>query len=133
LPIYDLSAVAHAIDLTPKQLDNLLSRNAIDGVERKRRGVTRRISPEAAVTIEIAWRLSEGTQIPIAAALDISQRLAVAPEHRVGLGEFLSIAVEFGALRANTLERLDAAVEAVGRRRRGRPPSAKRRAPSGDA
>lgn len=122
MPIYDLSAVAHAIEMTPKQLDNLLSRNELEGVERKTRGVTRRISSEAAITISIAWRLVEATKVPIAAALEISRRLTMDPDHSVSVGGHLTLAVDFAGIRADTLARLDAAVETVGRRRRGRPP-----------
>jgi hypothetical protein len=127
LPIYDLSAVAHAIEMTPKQLDNLLSRNELDGVERKTRGVTRRISSEAAVAIHIAWRLSEATKVPIASALRLSRRLSANSDHVITIGHHLTLAVDFAAIRADTLERLDAAVETVGRRRRGRPPKLGRR------
>jgi hypothetical protein len=121
LPIYDLAAVAHAIEMTPKQLDNLLSRNDLEGVERKTRGVTRRISSDAAVTINIAWRLAEATKIPIASALELSRRLTVMSDHAIMVGEHLTLAVDFAGIRADTLARLDSAVEAIGRRRRGRP------------
>jgi hypothetical protein len=132
LPIYDLSAVAHAIDITPKQLDNLLSRNELRGVERKARGVTRRISSDAAVAINIAWQLSQATKVPIANALELSHRLTVGSDHSVPLGDHLTLAVDLAAIRADTIARLDAAVETVGRRRRGRPPKSARRGPVGD-
>jgi hypothetical protein len=121
LPIYDLSAVAHALDIPPKQLDNMLSRNELHGVERKRRGVTRRITVDAAVVINLASQLSNEVRVPIAAALALSSQLVVA-NGSLGLGEFLAITVDLLRLRANTITRLDSAVEAVGRRRRGRPP-----------
>jgi hypothetical protein len=113
--------------MTPKQLDNLLSRNELDGVERKTRGVTRRISSEAAVAINIAWRLSEATKVPIASALQLSRRLSGDSRHSIVIGDHLTLAVDFAGIRADTLARLDAAVERVGRRRRGRPPNAQRR------
>jgi hypothetical protein len=128
LPIYDLSAVAHAIEMTPKQLDNLLSRNDIDGVERKTRGVTRKISSEAAVAINIAWQLSEATNLPIGSAIELARLLTVDSDHSIALGDHLKLAVNLPGIRADTLARLDAAVETVGRRRRGRPPKAALRA-----
>lgn len=127
MPIYDLAAVAHAIEMTPKQLDNLLSRNKLDGVERKARGVTRRISSEAAVAINIAWQLAEGTKVPIASALEISRRLTAHSDHSIPVGEHLRLTVDFAGIRADTLARLDSAVETVGRRQRGRPPRTERR------
>jgi hypothetical protein len=57
--VYDVSAVAHALDLELKQLDNLLSRNTLAGVEKKRRGLARRLTPEIAVVIRLAKELSE--------------------------------------------------------------------------
>jgi hypothetical protein len=127
LPIYDLAAVAHAIDMSPKQLDNLLSRNELEGVERKSRGVTRRISSDAAITINIAWQLSETTRLPIASALELSRRLTVDSDHSIAVGDHLTLAVNLAAIRADTLARLDAAVETIGRRRRGRPAKAGQR------
>ena len=127
MPIYDLAAVAHALEMTPKQLDNLLSRNDLDGVERKTRGVTRKISSEAAIAINIAWRLAEATKVPITNALELSRRLTVHSDHAIAVGDHLTLAADFAAIRADTLSRLDAAVETVGRRRRGRPPTTQRR------
>ena len=113
--------------MTPKQLDNMLSRNELDGVERRTRGVTRKISSEAAVAINIAWQLSEATNLPIASALELARRLTVDSDHSVAVGDHLRLAVNFAGIRADTLARLDAAVETVGRRRRGRPPKTARR------
>ena len=132
MPIYDLAAVAHAIDMSPKQLDNLLSRNELEGVERKSRGVTRRISSDAAITINIAWQLSETTRLPIASALELSRRLTVDSDHSIAVGDHLTLAVNLAAIRADTLARLDAAVETIGRRRRGRPPKMGQRRLSAD-
>lgn len=113
--------------MTTKQLDNLLSRNDLHGVQRKTRGVTRRISSDAAVVINLAWKLSEGARVPIATALGMSRRLMIDSDHSVAVGDHLTLKVNFDGIRADTLARLDAAVEAIGRRRRGRPPGSKRR------
>lgn len=126
MPIYDLAAVAHALEMNPRQLDNLLSRNDLDGVERKARGVTRRISSDAAVAINIAWQLSEATRIPIASALELSRQLTANSNHLISVGDYLTLAIDFASIRADTLARLDTAVETVGRRRRGRPPTSGR-------
>jgi hypothetical protein len=113
--------------MTPKQLDNLLSRNELDGVERKTRGVTRRISSEAAVTINIAWQLAEAAKVPLGNALELSRRLTAGSDHSIAVGDHLRLAVDFAGIRTETLSRLDSAVETVGRRSRGRPPKAGRR------
>jgi len=110
----------------------LLSRNELEGVERKTRGVTRRISSDAAVAINIAWQLSATTKLPIASALELSRRLTVDSDHSIAVGDHLTLAVNLAAIRADTLARLDAAVETIGRRRRGRPPKMGQRRLSAD-
>jgi len=124
LPFYSVSAVAEAVGMSEKQLDNMLSRNALVGVERKARGVARRISADAAVTINLASGLSESLRVPIGAAIGIATQLQTTNEHVIGVGAFLTLRADMTALRIATLARLDMAVEMVGRRRRGRPPRA---------
>ena len=124
MPFYSVSAVAEAVGMSEKQLDNMLSRNALVGVERKARGVARRISADAAVTINLASGLSESLRVPIGAAIGIATQLQTTNEHVIGVGAFLTLRADMTALRIATLARLDMAVETVGRRRRGRPPGA---------
>ena len=50
-------------------------RNYLTGVDRRTRGVSRRVSTEAAVTIRLAWDLAAALEMPFAAALRISQLL----------------------------------------------------------
>ena len=121
MPVYDLSALAEAFDTDAKQLDNILSRNEIAGVERRTRGVTRRVTLDAAVNIRVALDLAGDLGVPFARALRAAARLA-ADGGVVRVGEFASLHVDAGALRRSTLERLDSAVETVGKRPRGRPP-----------
>ena len=58
MPVYDVSAVAHAVDLELKQLDNLLSRNALTGVEKDGEVSRGGSTPELAVVIRICARSS---------------------------------------------------------------------------
>jgi len=122
LPIYDVSAAAEALDLTPKQLDNIICRHAIPGVDRARRGVTRRLSSNAIVVLRLACELADALGLPISralrVALDVEQRNAAT----IQLSKYATLSIDLAALRAMTSSRLDAAVESVGRRRRGRPP-----------
>lgn len=122
MPLYDLAAVAEALDLEPKQLDNLLSRNEIAGVERKKRGVTRRLTTDVAVVIRIARELSISLRIPLGSALPLAQQIASLQASDLELGRFITLRVDLESLRKVLSLRLDSAVEAVGRRRRGRPP-----------
>ena len=122
MPVYDLTAVAHAVDLDPKQLDNLLSRNALPGVHKKRRGLARKLTPDVVVVIRLAKDLADGFQLSIGSLLALSQQIANGNRIELDLGPFVTVRIDLNALRTTTLSRLDEAVEAVGRRPRGRPP-----------
>jgi hypothetical protein len=122
LPVYDLAAVAHALDVEVKQLDNLLSRNALPGVERKRRGIARRLTPEIAVVIRLAKELSEALGVSVGSLLSIADTIERGATDEIRLGEFGTLHIDRSALRMSMLSRLDAAVEVIGTRRRGRPP-----------
>ncbi len=122
MPVYDVSAVAHALDLELKQLDNLLSRNVLAGVEKKRRGLARRLTPDVAVVIRLAKELSEALGVSTGSMLPIAHDIERSSAEDVQLSEFLTLHVDRNALRASTLARLDSAVEVIGTRRRGRPP-----------
>ncbi|MDF2774308.1 MAG: hypothetical protein K0S86_3808 [Geminicoccaceae bacterium] len=127
MPAYDVAAVAEALGVPAKQADNILSRHTLPGVERKRRGVSRRIAPEAVVTLAITLELRDALGLTIPSAIGVAMALR---EHGgvLDLGSFGRISVDLDALHASTIARLDAAVEAVGRRARGRRP--KRRGPA---
>ena len=130
MPLYNAAAVAQALDVPMRQVDNILSRHEIHGVERKRRGVTRRIAPDAVVRLRLALELAQALCVPIGAAIEIAHGL----EQSGGMtriGDFGTLSIDIDALRTATLEQLDRAVELVGRRPRGRP--AKQRAESAAA
>lgn len=129
MPVYDLTAVAHALDIDLKQLDNLLSRNALPGVEKRRRGIARRLTPEVAVVIRLARELSESLGVSVGALLPVANAIERGATNEVRLGEFATLHIDRDALRTSTSARLDAAVEVIGIRRRGRPPGRAR--PSG--
>jgi hypothetical protein len=130
LPFYDVAALAIALDLDPRQVDNMLSRNTIAGVERKARGVTRRVNADAAVRVQLASELTRALGMPVGRALQLASRLTESGAE-VPLGEYGLLRFDVMRLRRTTLERLDAAVEAVGRRRRGRPAGTARTEPDG--
>lgn len=121
LPVYDVRAVAEALEITPKQLDNLLSRYQFVGLDRHRRGVTRRISIGVAATVKLGWELATALQMPMSAALRLAERIERS-EGAVWAGNFAELRVDLAGLKAVLSARLDAAVETVGRRPRGRPP-----------
>jgi hypothetical protein len=121
LPVYDIAALAEALQIDQRQLDNLLSRNSILGVDRRRRGVTRRVTPEAAATIRLAWDLVTHLRVPSSHALELAATIERDAEGAIAVGRFGALRFDLAGLRDSTLDRLDSAVEAVGTRRRGRP------------
>jgi hypothetical protein len=127
LPVYDVAAIADATGFELKQLDNLISRNALDGIEKRRRGIARRLSPEIAVVIRLAKTLSEAINVPVGRLLPTARAILYGAADEVPLADFVWLRVDREALRASTLSRLDSAVESVGRRPRGRPPGRKAR------
>ena len=126
MPFYDVAAVAEAVGMDAKRLDNILSRNELNGVERWARGVSRRLSVEAAVTICIASDIASALGMPIGHAIRISEAVQQDTDHVVRVGEFATLQADVAKVRTTTIARLDSAVELVGRRRRGRPPKARR-------
>jgi hypothetical protein len=122
LPVYDLSAAAHATDFDAKQLDNLLSRNEMPGLEKKKRGVARRLTPDVVVAIRLAKELSDALNVSPGSVLGIASRIEREGSGEVSLGSGVTLRIDLNEIRATTLARLDTAVEVVGRRRRGRPP-----------
>ena len=122
MPVYDVAAVAHATEFDIKQLDNLISRNALDGIDKKRQGIARRLSPEIAVVIRLARLLSDPLAVPVGRLLPIAHAILYGTTDEVQLADFVWLRVDREALRVSTLARLDSAVELVGRRHRGRPP-----------
>ena len=131
LPVYDLAAVAHALDIDLKQLDNLLSRNTLPGVEKKRRGIARRLTPDVAVVIRLARDISEALGVSVGSLLSVADSIGRGATSEVRLGEYATLRVDRDALRISTLARLDGAVEVIGTRRRGRPPGRRRSASTG--
>lgn len=121
MPLYDLAAVAHAVDLTPKQLDNLLSRNHLPRIEKKRRGVSRRFTPEVAMVVKLANDIGTALDLPPGKLLKQADEFERTGRHEVPVGEFVRLEIDLEALRASVSARLNEAVEVVGRRRRGRP------------
>ena len=122
MPFYDVAAVAEAVGIDAKQLDNMLSRNELDGVERRTRGVSRRLSVDAAVTIRLASEIAGALGMPIGQALRISTSILKSADHLVRVGDVATLHADVARIRATTVASLDGAVELVGHRRRGRPP-----------
>jgi hypothetical protein len=122
MPFYDVTAVAEAVGIDAKQLDNILCRNELDGVERRTRGVSRRLSVDAAVTIQLAAEVAGALRMPIGQALRVSAAIQQSTDNVLRVSDVVTLHADVATLRAATIARLNGAVELLGRRRRGRPP-----------
>ena len=54
---YTVAASAFTLGVNTKWLDNVLSHHRVDGVFQQRQGISRRLTPAALLTLEIAARL----------------------------------------------------------------------------
>lgn len=122
MPFYNTVTVAAAIGVTPKWLDNLLSHNNLEDVQRDSQGVARRLSFKTITILSLAEELINTVQLTVPAALRLAERLLDDPAGEVAVSPRLRITVEADALRSTVLSRLARAVEVTPTPRRGRPP-----------
>src|SRR4051794_17462251 len=71
---YTVATAAVTLGVTPKWLDNLLSRIQIRGVVQSRQGISRRLAPQAIVTLHIANQLTRNLGIPMLNAVSLAER-----------------------------------------------------------
>lgn len=121
---YTVAAVAVALKMPVKWVDNVLSHNKVRGVSQARQGVARRLTPQAVTILEIALQLIRAASVPVSRALAVAHEVAemggsAAP---VYLSNSVTIVVDVMAITRETSDRLAQAVEIAPRPPRGRPP-----------
>jgi hypothetical protein len=128
------ATAADILELEQKSFDNLLLRIGPDAIVPGRQGVERRIPVALIEDLLLTRELSSGLAIPTRDAFQLARRLlgrspgTGRPDLRavfVGslhIGEFIQLGTDVAALLQHVQARLEAAVETVVRRRRGRPP-----------
>lgn len=121
---YTVAAVAVTLKVPTKWIDNVLSHHNVPGVSQTRQGVSRRLTPQAVITLEIALQLLRWISLPMARALEIAHALAQSEDTpaRLSLSSSVAIVVDVSAITAETSRRLAEAVEIAPRPKRGRPP-----------
>ncbi len=122
MPLYNTAAVAAAIRVHPKWVDNVLSHNDIAGVQSESQGVARKLSLAAVILLALTRQLTDELNIPCAGALDIAGRLLDAPDGELSLSPNFRLVLNSDLFRAHLLNELALAVEATPTPRRGRPP-----------
>ncbi|HRQ76976.1 MAG TPA: hypothetical protein PLY94_00125 [Gemmatimonadaceae bacterium] len=139
------ATAAAILELDQKTFDNLLLRLGSAALPSGRQGVERRIPVTLLEDLMLTRDLHQALGIPTREAFAVARRLMgrsdqsgnVAPEAEfVGslqAGAFVQIGADLRALRDHVQARLEAAVEIVVRRPRGRPGRSSAAMPLGDA
>lgn len=118
---YTVGAVALALDVTAKWIDNVLSHHTLRGVAQERQGVSRKVNPEGLLQLALAIILIEDLEIPTSSALSLANTLNEnGGSLKTPAG--ISIELDLAAIRARLETRLAQAVEIAPVPRRGRPP-----------
>ena len=124
MPAYTVAATAVTLGIPGKWVDNVLSHHQVPGVSQARQGVSRRLSPQAVLTLDVALRISSTLGVSTSRALDLSTRVLRRPAgtETIDLGQGVSLSIDLDEVRSELLERLAHAVEIAPSPRRGRPP-----------
>ena len=123
MPAYTVPATAVTLGMPIKWVDNVLSHHEVPGVSQSRQGVSRRLAPQAILTLDLALRISNALGVPISRALELSASLLRQPggTTTIDLGQGVSLTIDLEEVRSELLERLAHAVEVAPSPRRGRP------------
>jgi hypothetical protein len=121
--------VAAIIGVSPKAVDNAISRYGRSLVAAGSRGAERHISDHVVEVLAVAFLLQRDAQMPLAAAIEVAPRVLAAPGESVSLGSIVALQVDVPRLREAIHRAAADAAEQAPSVRRGRPPKAKRGAP----
>lgn len=118
---YTVGAVALALDVTAKWIDNVLSHHTVRGIAQERQGVSRKVNVDGLLQLALAIILIEDLEIPISSALRLANTLAeTGGSLKTPAG--ISVDLDLEVIRARLETRLAQAVEIAPVPRRGRPP-----------
>jgi len=122
---YTVATVAVTLGVTPKWLDNVLTRFPIHGVVQSRQGISRRLAPQAVITLHLASELIRTLGMPLVQAISLAERAGSTEEGFSTISLFGSAALTFdlAAVSRDVSERLATAVEMTPVPKRGRPPT----------
>ncbi len=116
---FNASATAHALNVDPKWLDNLLTQNEMAGIERATQGIPRQLTPEAVTTLYIAKQLISSLGATARNALEAAQAAAQNGETEIAVG--VRLTVDLTVVNELLSQRLLDAVQAAPPKTRGRP------------
>jgi hypothetical protein len=114
---------AFALGVAKKDLDNILSRYPVRGMDRGRQGVPRRLSFASIEQVAVAIDLTRVYAIPTPTALLLAEEALSSREGIItSPGGHLAIHVDIERIRRDLQAKLTDAIENVIPPRRGRPP-----------
>lgn len=119
---YTVATAAATIGVTPKWLDNVLTRFPVRGVVQSRQGISRRLGPQAVVTLYLASELIRTLRMPLADAISLAERAGNADDSTsITLFSSASLIIDLAAASREVGDRLALAVEVTPVPKRGRP------------
>jgi hypothetical protein len=121
---YTVATAALTLGTTVKWLDNVLSHHSINGVQKQRQGIPRRLSVEGILVLSLVVLLIQDLGVPTPHAIDLAEMLTHG-KGRLDTSHGITIALDLSEVQQRLLERLESAVEAAPVPKRGRPPTNK--------
>ena len=118
---YTIGAVALALDVTAKWIDNVFSHHTVRGVAQERQGVSRKVNLEGLLQLALTIILIKDLEVPISSALRLANTLTET-DGSLKTSAGISIDLDLAAIRGRLETRLAQAVEIAPVPRRGRPP-----------
>jgi len=121
---YTVTAAAVTLGVPRKWVDNALSHYVVPGVVQRKQGVTRKVTPQGVLILEISLGLVRTLGVPLHLALEAAKALTAAAESTAQLpvGPYATLTVDVAAIMRDTNARLAHAVEVAPSPKRGRPP-----------
>jgi hypothetical protein len=120
---FTTAAVALALDVSPKWLDNLLSRRVLwPSSAVGKQGRERHLSPTAILAAALALDLHRGLNMPLRRAADVATDLvATRPAGKFAVASGVTLQVDLTRREADLQRQLASAAESAPRPPRGRP------------
>jgi len=119
---YTVATVALTLGVTPKWIDNAITRFRVPGVIQKGQGVSRRLNPQSVVTLHLATELNRNLGVPLSDALRLAHQITTEKTTaHIALFPFASLSIDIDATTRDISHRLAHAVEVAPVPRRGRP------------
>jgi hypothetical protein len=118
---YSVAVASLAVGAPQKWTDNAISQHRIEGVVSERRGVARRITFPALLTLAVARELVNSLQLSLANALTIAGDCTRASDEKdIRLGN-ITLRIDLQAVRRDLQQKLGDALESAPSPTRGRP------------